>query len=228
MEITDYIIDGLIEYLELERELGVRVVECDKTLLDAAANAPAPAVEDNKRTTTRSTTAVQPQTSNLQPVSTQRHRGTEVSKVSPCLCDSVLKNEKSPTLEQAPSSNLQPVPPRGNLVFLHDRPLSPKGVEMMAKIIVALGETSESAPIIIEKPVPKAKVYVVLGGRALAKFMPGRKAEPGDWIKSDGGKEVLVTYSPEYILRFEGISARVTEIKQSMWRSLKAAKQRLR
>ena len=67
------------------------------------------AIEDNKRTTTRSTSAVQPPTSNLQPVSTQRHRGTEVSKVSPCLCDSVLKNEKSPTIVQAPTSNLQPV-----------------------------------------------------------------------------------------------------------------------
>ena len=32
-------------------------------------------------------------------------------------------------------------PAMGDLVFLHDRPLSPKGVEMMAKIIPAMGKT---------------------------------------------------------------------------------------
>ena len=42
---------------------------------------------------------------NLQ-ISTQRHRDTEDSNISPCLCDSVLKKEESPTVAQPPTSNL--------------------------------------------------------------------------------------------------------------------------
>jgi len=181
---VDYILDGLIEYLELERELGVKSVECDKSLLDE----PKPK--------------------------------TEVE-------EAVIRHSPTPTLNSNSTSNPSPSPTNHHFVFLHDRPLSPKAVEMMSKIIVALGETAESAPIIIEKPVPKAPIYVVLGGRALAKFMPGKKAGPGDWIKSDGGRDVLVTYSPEYILRFDGVSATTQQIKQSMWKSLKAVKQRV-
>ena len=98
---------------------------------------------------------------------------------------------------------------------------------MMAKIIQALGKTAETAPIIIEPPVPKAKVIVILGGRALKKFLPEAKGEPGQWIKSPGGRDVLVTYSPEYILRFGAVTPAVEKIKKAMWLSLKAVRQRV-
>ena len=116
-------------------------------------------------------------------------------------------------------------PAAGELVFLHDRPLSPGGVEMMAKILTALGKAD--APIVVVPPVPPAKVTVVLGGRALKKYFPGMRGEPGQWQKTADGRDVLITYSPEYILRFGAVTPAVQKIKQDMWLSLKAVKQRL-
>ena len=52
----------LIEALDREREQSL------SRRIDEALNSPVPEFEDNKRTTTSSTTAVQPSTSNLQPV----------------------------------------------------------------------------------------------------------------------------------------------------------------
>ena len=111
------------------------------------------------------------------------------------------------------------------LVFLHDRPLSPKGVEMMAKILTALGKPD--APIVVVPPAPKARVTVVLGGLALKKYFTGMRGEPGQWQKTPEGRDVLITYSPEYILRFGTVTPAVQKIKEEMWRSLKAVKQRL-
>ena len=111
------------------------------------------------------------------------------------------------------------------LVFLHDRPLAPAGVEMMAKILNALGKPD--APIVVTPPVPEAKITVVLGGLALKKYFPGMKGEPGQWQKTPEGRDLLITYSPAYILRFGTVTPAVEKIKQDMWRSLKAVKQRL-
>ena len=113
------------------------------------------------------------------------------------------------------------------LAFLHDRPLSPGGVEMMAKIITALGLTTETAPIVVAPPVPQAKITVVLGGLALRRYFPGMKGEPGQWQRTPDGRDVLITYSPEYILRFGAVTPAVKKIKEDMWRSLKAVRQRL-
>ena len=108
---------------------------------------------------------------------------------------------------------------------MHDRPLAPAGVEMMAKILNALGKPD--APIVVELPVPQAKITVVLGGLALKKYFPGMKGEPGQWQKTSDGRDVLITYSPAYILRFGTVTPAVQKIKQDMWLSLKAVKQRL-
>ena len=95
----------------------------------------------------------------------------------------------------------------------------------MAKILSALGKPD--APIVVVPPVPKAKVTVVLGGLALKRYFPGMKGEPGQWQKASDGRDVLITYSPEYILRFGTVTPAVQKIKQDMWLSLKAVKQRL-
>ena len=58
-------------------------------------------------------------------------------------------------------------------VFLHDKPLSPAGAEMMAKIVAAMGKTAATAPVVVAPPLPKAKVYIVLGGLALKRWFPG-------------------------------------------------------
>ena len=126
------------------------------------------------------------------------------------------------TIEQSEQSNNPTILP---LVFFHDRPLAPAGVEMMAKILNALGKPD--APIVVAPPVPQAKITVVLGGLALKKYFPGMRGEPGQWQKTPEGRDVLITYSPAYILRFGTVTPAVEKIKKAMWTSLKAVKQRL-
>lgn len=98
---------------------------------------------------------------------------------------------------------------------------------MIAKIVTALGFAPEEIPVISDTPVPKAKVYVILGGLALKKFQPNMKGVPGDWLKTDKGADVLITYSPEYILRFKEVTDGVKKIKNDMWQALKSVKRRI-
>ena len=202
MNALDYILDGLEAALELERELGVRVVECDRSLLTPASRLPSNVSrlsgEGLETRDVRRETRVGLETRDERPAANNR------------------------TIEQ---SNGRIIP---DLAFLHDRPLSPAGIEMMAKIIGAMKRTAENSPIVVEPPMPRAKVLVVLGARALRKYFPEQKAEPGQWFRTPGGRDVLVTYSPEYILRFDTVTPAVQKLKQDMWRSLKAIVQRLK
>lgn len=202
MNALDYILDGLEAALKLERELGVRVVECDRSLLTPASRLPSNVSrlsgEGLETRDVRRETRVGLETRDERPAANNR------------------------TIEQ---SNGRTIP---DLAFLHDRPLSPAGIEMMAKIIGAMKRTAENSPIVVEPPMPRAKVLVVLGARALKKYFPEQKAEPGQWFRTPGGRDVLVTYSPEYILRFDTVTPAVQKLKQDMWRSLKAVVQRLK
>lgn len=202
MNALDYILDGLEAALELERELGVRVVECDRSLLTPASRLPS------------NVSRLSGEGLETRDVRRETRAGLETRDARPAA--------NNRTIEQ---SNGRTVP---DLAFLHDRPLSPAGIEMMAKIIGAMKRTAENSPIVVEPPMPRAKVLVVLGGRALKKYFPEQKAEPGQWFRTPGGRDVLVTYSPEYILRFGAVTPAVQKLKQDMWRSLKAVVQRLK
>ena len=202
MNALDYILDGLEAALELERELGVRVVECDRSLLTPASRLPS------------NVSRLSGEGLETRDVRRETRAGLETRDARPAA--------NNRTIEQ---SNDRTIP---DLAFLHDRPLSPAGIEMMAKIIGAMKRTAENSPIVVEPPMPRAKVLVVLGGRALKKYFPEQKAEPGQWFRTPGGRDVLVTYSPEYILRFDTVTPAVQKLKQDMWRSLKAVVQRLK
>lgn len=202
MNALDYILDGLEAALELERELGVRVVECDRSLLTPASRLPS------------NVSRLSGEGLETRDVRRETRAGLETRDARPAA--------NNRTIEQ---SNGRTIP---DLAFLHDRPLSPAGIEMMAKIIGAMKRTAENSPIVVEPPMPRAKVLVVLGARALRKYFPEQKAEPGQWFRTPGGRDVLVTYSPEYILRFGTVTPAVQKLKQDMWRSLKAVVQRLK
>ena len=113
-------------------------------------------------------------------------------------------------------------------MFLHDGPLSEKGVDMMSKIVLKLGWTAETAPVVVEPPLPRARAYVVLGFYALKKFFPGLKGEPGAWLRTGDGKAVLVTYSPLFFERFAVVTEAVMVKKREMWTSLKGLAQRFK
>ena len=201
LSVVEYILDGLEAALELERELGVRTVEIDRGLLGATCQRVGGVVPN----------APQPRkNANSFDDGCGAQRTARPTTVPP---------PANRTIEQSNNQTILP------LVFLHDRPLSLKGVEMMAKILAALGKPD--APIVVTPPAPKARVTVVLGGLALKRYFTGMRGEPGQWQKTPEGRDVLITYSPEYILRFGTVTPAVQKIKQDMWLSLKAVKQRL-
>lgn len=202
MSIADYLIEGLEKWLEVERERGVRTLEVDRSLL-------ADIVKSAKQAPD-SVTPAAPKT------------------------QAVAAPQPVPKTQAAPAPSVPRTPPPrtsdGQIVFafLHDRPLDAAGQDMIAKIVSAMGFSAEDAPVVTEHPVPAARAYVVLGSRALKKFFPETKAEPGQWIKSTRGKDVLVTYSPAFLLRFPTVTESVHKMKQSMWLNLKDLMRRLK
>ena len=205
MTALDYILDGLEAELALERELGVRSVEIDRALLAPLAPPGGSSGSSEPRSSSGSS-----EPRSVPPPAAAPQRTTPPP----------LRPTNPPPLQP---SNLSPL----DFVFLHDKPLSAKGNEMMAKIIVALGKTSETAPIVVAPPIPAAKVCIVLGGLALRKWFPGRNVSPGQWFKDEKGRDVLVTYTPEYILRFGTVTPALKKIKQDMWNSLKSVLKRI-
>lgn len=132
----------------------------------------------------------------------------------------------APVPSPAPSSASSSA--RGyDFVFLHDKPLTAGGVEMMGKIVGALGKTLAEAPVVVDGDRPPAKAYVVLGANALRKWFPGASAAPGQWIALADAPNVIVTYSPMYILRFAQVTPALQKIKKSMWTAIKSVLQRV-
>jgi hypothetical protein len=188
----DAIVGGIEAALELERELGVRFFECDRSLL-SAPEIRRPATE---------------------PVTAPERRPAQM----PQAAETVRPTSSEPVAAGGD---------RFDFVFLHDRRLSAAGEEMMKKIVAAMKRDERSAPVLVDPPLPPAKVYVVLGSFALRKFFPGLRGAPGQWLKAESGADVLVSNSPEFILRFGVETEAVKKIKQDMWRSLKTVVQRL-
>ena len=98
---------------------------------------------------------------------------------------------------------------------------------MVARIIGAMQRTAETAPVVVAPPLPRAKVYVVLGGLALKRWFPGTAGAPGQWVTGSRGECALVTYSPEFILRYTTVTPALKRMKQEMWTSLKGVMQRV-
>ena len=196
MTALEYLLDGLEAELELERELGVRVVELDRTLLAT------PQVASPVRA----------------PSASSSNSNSHSSSFSNSNSHS---NSPTPPLPHSSTPSL-------SFAFLHDRPLSPSGIEMMAKIVTAMHETPETAPIVFTGERPPAKMYVVLGSEAMKKWYPGMRGAPGQWLRGRNGEDVLLTYSPEYLLRFGAATPALMKLKREMWTSLKGVMQRLR
>jgi hypothetical protein len=184
----EYILDGLEAELALERELGVRVIECDRGLLAKPA---AGAANGTDRTSGTS--------------------GTSATSATGEVARAIGEGVGGQILDFA---------------FIHDRPLAPAESEMMGKIVAALGKTPETAPVVVAPPMPRAKAYVVLGGLALRKWFPGVNAAPGQWVSTALSPNVLVTYSPAYILRFGTVTPKVMQLKKDMWLSIKSVLRR--
>lgn len=201
MSVLDYIIEGIEAELTLERELGVRSIELSAPLEPIDISEPLKQLSPVERLK-----SVEPSES------------AEPSK--PVATSKPVETSKA--VEAVRSST------EYDFVFLHHQPLSADAETMMAKIIEGMHKTRETAPIVCELPVPKAKVYVILGSHALKKFQPNLKAAPGQRLRTEKGAEVLVTYSPEYILRFKTVTPAVRKMKGEMWIPLRALGERFK
>lgn len=209
-DILAFVLDGLADYLELERELGVRTVEIDRALL--APPAKAADAGDRARGTTATTA--------------DRTHGTQTTHRTEKPAPKAV-SELPPTAATAPGE--KGTTGKGDLldfVFVADRPLSPKATEMMAKIVLALGKTPETAPVVVSPPIPNARLFVFLGRAALAKYMPGLRGEENRWLRSPKGKDALLVRSPEEIVRFATVTPSLRRMKQEMWLALKTVRQR--
>ena len=200
MNRLDEILDGFEAALELERELGVKSFAFDRSLLDVAS------LQSKE----------QPQPKVAQAFSSPPLPRPE----SPSPRPEVQPIESPARVEEPSSAEMR------DFVFLHHRVLSQKGNEMMAKIIVAMKCEAGESPIVIHPPAPPAKVYVVLGSLALKMFFPEASGTPGQWISLPNGSEALITYSPEYILRFQDGAPAQVDAKRKMWASLKGVMSR--
>lgn len=207
-DILAFVLDGLADYLALERELGVRAIEVDRALL--APGAPTVTEGAAKLSVARGAAAT----------TADRTHGTQTTHRTEKPAPKAV-SEPPPTAATAPGA-------KGpfDFIFIADKPLSPRAVEMMAKIIPAMGQTPETAPVVVSPPIPNARFFVFLGRAALAKYMPGLRGEENRWLKSPKGKDVLLVKSPEEIVRFTTVTPALKKMKQEMWLALKTVRQR--
>ena len=119
-------------------------------------------------------------------------------------------------------------PPSLSFAFLYDKALSPSELEMMGKIVAALGKTPSTAPVVFDGPRPAAKAYIVLGSVALKKWFPGLTSTYGSWLSAPDAPQILYTYAPSYILRFATVTPAVQKIKKDMWQSIKSVLEKVR
>lgn len=179
---VDYILEGLKENLELERELGVFSLEFDRGF--------------------------------LMKLPTEREAVQESEAVR-------RTHGAAPSAASAPSAPAaSSAAPSFDFVFLHHGPVAGPGVEMMAKVVSAMKSTPERSPIVFAGEKPSAKIYVVLGTKALGRWYEGVSLAYGGWFR-DVDSEVLLVYSPEDIYRFgTKLSPAMMQKKREMWSSL--------
>lgn len=191
---VDYILEGLAKNLELKRELGGFVMGFDRDFL-----------------------ATLPK---------ERAVESGISGPGDRSIKSVTHAAPATSAALQPCSSATSVPSAALLydyVFLHHGPITGPGVEMMARLVTAMKRSPESAPIVFTGEKPAAKIYIVLGAKALAKWYGEVALAYGGWFK-DADSEVLLVYSPEDIYRFGvNLSSAMIQKKREMWRSLQEA-----
>ena len=194
MTALDAILDGFESALELERELGNRIVPCDRKLL-------APLEEAS------------------QVLASPPLAGAGAKTPSSRILGNLEALEAPPPAKPR-TTNHEP----RDILFVHHRPFTERAQALMDNIIKAmkLGE-GQYQVVFGGGPLPSAKVCVVLGSNALGQIVPGGACQPGSWTKTPSGADALVTYSPEFILRFSDGSKEQKECKRKMWDSLKSA-----
>lgn len=202
------ILDAFEDALELERELGHRLVECDRSLLAPISSNASPSV--SIPATPTSSTLATPTTSL-----------TSLTSPTPTNLPNLpnpSKDIQSPGVPRRP-----PSAPLADFAFLLECEPAGQVAELLPKMSEAIGYGRDGVKI----NDPSAKVLIVLGSAALQKWLPGVKALPGQWVKR-GDTPALVTASPTKTYRFYANDpAKILALKRRLWADLKAALARI-
>ena len=207
MTAIDYVLDGLEAELRLERELGVRAVECDRALVEAClAAARTPGAASTPSPAPRPAPA---------PAAAPAPRPAPASAATPA-------PTAAPVPAATPAPATAPATATPPFVFLTDRPLSPPARELLSKAVTALGYGLEQTPVLAAAPFPRAPLYVVLGAAALRKHVSACHPALGAWFTSPKGAPMLYTRSPEEIVRFRVVTPQLEKMKRELWASWKS------
>lgn len=197
MSNVNEILTAFEEALELERELGTRTVEIDRALLRCSPEAMAAPARG----------ASDPR-ENSGSSATSGSRASSGSSM-PRLPETV--NDSSAAGARADFAFLLEGEPQGPVA------------ELLPKMSEAIGYGPDGVKV----NDPSARVLIVLGSDAMAKWLPGVKARPGQWVQR-GETPALVTASPTKTYRFFGHDpAKIRALKLRLWADLKAALARI-
>ncbi len=197
MSNVNEILTAFEEALELERELGTRTVEIDRALLRCS---PEPMVAPAR--------GASDSRENSGSSATSGSRASSGSSM-PRLPETV--NDSSAAGARADFAFLLEGEPQGPVA------------ELLPKMSEAIGYGPDGVKV----NDPSARVLIVLGSDAMAKWLPGVKARPGQWVQR-GETPALVTASPTKTYRFFGHDpAKIRALKLRLWADLKAALARI-
>ena len=197
MSNVNEILTAFEEALELERELGTRTVEIDRALLRCSPEAMAAPARGASDSRENSGSSA-----------TSGSRASSGSSM-PRLPETV--NDSSAAGARADFAFLLEGEPQGPVA------------ELLPKMSEAIGYGPDGVKV----NDPSARVLIVLGSDAMAKWLPGVKARPGQWVQR-GETPALVTASPTKTYRFFGHDpAKIRALKLRLWADLKAALARI-
>ena len=217
VELMD-IYDQILENLELERELGTRMVEIDRALLvppkpQPVAPTPAP-ISDSLGSEA--------------PVASSDRSKLQEQRIPEADSPAAVDGQRStPSPETgSPQPSAVAAKPGSDIEFVTARPLSAAGMEAMAKTIVAMKRIKPDLQVSINEG-RKPKLLIFLGSDAMKKFRPAMRPVRGKWVDLDG-VPALMTFSPDYIFsHFQEGSPRMKEAKRDMWNDIKSAVARI-
>lgn len=228
MQLTglDTILAAFEEELNLERELGTRLVDCDRGLLVIEEAPPKPVAKPPPAAQPQKTEYGDIRFSLMEPSPFDYVDNNPASKPSalPTAAPHLEVPQTAAPQSAAPAATQPPSAANTNatVVLLHHAPLSPAAKELMHNIRTkGLKMSEQEAPFVYDGPLPKADNYIIFGFHALNKWFPGSHASPGMRITTDTGQKLTVTYSPEYVIRFSNNELSEKKLKSDMWKVLK-------
>ena len=202
MSSVNEILTAFEEALELERELGTRTVEIDRALLRCS---PAPMAVPARGTSDSGENSRSGSSSGSSATSVSSGSSSSSGSSEPRLPETV--NDSSAAGARADFAFLLEGDPQGPVA------------ELLPKMSEAIGYGPDGVKV----NDPSARVLIVLGSDAMAKWLPGVKARPGQWVMR-GETPALITASPTKTYRFFGNNpAKIHALKLRLWTDLKAA-----